>query len=100
MARVPSTRRARGAGLLVTAMLAAIPGVAAANDEEPLVLAHSTLATMVADLDADGEREVVAVRRHPADVERIVVEAWGMVGGGWRSLGSSTLERWDDEAGA
>lgn len=96
MVGVPSVRRARGSGIVVALLLAASPAPAAAADGS-IVLAADSLATMVADLDGDGVREVVAARRHPDGGNDLVVEAWGERGGSWTSLGSSRIERWSDE---
>jgi hypothetical protein len=100
MVGVPSVRRARGAGLFLALLLGIAPGTAAAGTSEPVLLAEQVLASTVADLDRNGEREVIAVRNHPDDARRLVVEAWGMIGDEWRSLGSTTLQRWDAEASA
>jgi hypothetical protein len=80
--------------------MAAVPGTAGAETGESVVLSEDSLASMAADLDGDGDREVIVVRRHPDDAVRTVVEAWGVTDGAWVSLGSTPLETWDAEAGA
>jgi hypothetical protein len=98
MAGVGGIPRARGLAIIVTVLAAlAAPAPADAADDGSLVLASDALTSMVADLDGDGDREIVAVRRHPDDSVRLVVEAWGMADGTWASIGSSPLERWDPE---
>jgi hypothetical protein len=98
MAGVGGIRRARGLAILVIALVALVaPAPVDAADDGSVVLASDALTSMVADLDGDGDREVVAIRRHPDDSERLIVEAWGTADGGWASIGSASLERWDAE---
>jgi len=105
VAGVGGERRSRGAipaALLAVAGLFLVPGPSMAADGEAVVLARGTLVAVVADLDGDGQREVVAVRPEPQDRIRYRVEAWGLRDGAWRSLGSTTLVRWDagDDSGS
>lgn len=98
MAGVPGARPALGAGFLISLLLAAIPGRVDA-DQGSIVLADDSLASIASDLDGDGAREVIAVRRHPDDGTDLVLEAWTERDGAWPSLGSSRIERWDGEEG-
>ena len=98
MAGVGGIPRARRLAVVVIALVALVaPAPADAADDGSVVLASDALTSMVADLDGDGDREVVALRRHPDDSERLIVDAWGMVDGAWASIGSASLERWDAE---
>lgn len=96
---VPSTRRVQGAGFLAALVLAGMPGRVAADAGGSVVLTEQAIASMAADLDGDGQGEVLIIRRNLDGDDRVLVEAWGMDGGEWRPVGSAAIERWDDDAG-
>jgi hypothetical protein len=93
----------RAGGTVPLAMCALLlSGTPAAGADERdasagIVLASGVMAGLVADLDGDGDGEVIAVLGPPDGAGPLVVQAWAEEAGSWSSLGRVPLVRWDDE---
>jgi hypothetical protein len=101
VAGVVRIRRAAGTVPLALCALLLSGTPAAGADERDasagIALAHGVMAGLVADLDEDGDGEVIAVLGPSDGAGPLVVQAWSEEGGSWTSLGRVPLERWDDD---
>nr|MDQ3345003.1 hypothetical protein [Chloroflexota bacterium] len=94
----------RGGGLTglvavaVTLTAFAHPAPVAAVDDPTLVLHGRTLTALTADLDGDGQGEIVRVVREPGAGPR-AVNVWTHAGFGWSDLGSAPLPLATDDDG-
>ncbi|MEO8245524.1 MAG: hypothetical protein ABI622_00255 [Chloroflexota bacterium] len=70
--------------------------VAAASPPAAITLPGATVASTVADIDADGVREIVRVGQ---DGGRTAVEVWDLDGGAWRLRASAPLLRYSSGLG-
>ena len=102
MARPASIPSGGIAAVLVFAAASwmALPGPAAAAARGGQILSRHALSSAAADLDGDGEREVVAVVAEPEEGSLLRVAVWGVRGGQWVSLGEEGIERWIARDGA
>ncbi len=82
--------------LAIVAILVAVPSlypgvgqVAAASPDDAPVLPGSALAALVADVDADGENEVVRLVDEPGP--GFTIEVWRLSPGGWEAVGTTAL---------
>jgi len=89
------------AGLLAVAVALtafAHPASVAGADDLTLVLPGTTLTALIADLDGDGQGEIVRVVREPGGGPR-AVNVWTHAGFGWSDLGSAPLPLATDDDG-
>ena len=87
--------RAIGALTLGGAMLVAVPATPAAASEEPAApvqLAEAALASVTADLDGDGEREIVLLVTDDLG-STVILEVWAFGGDAWALEGRANLLR-------
>jgi hypothetical protein len=101
VAGVVRVRRATGTvPLALCALLLSGLPVAGAEERDAsggIVLARGAMAGLVADLDEDGDGEVIAVLGPSDGAGPLAVQAWTEEAGSWSSLGRVPLERWDDD---
>ena len=101
MAGVARIQQAGGTVPLALCALLLSGTPAAGADEQDasagIALARGVMAGLVADLDGDGDGEVIAVQGPSDGAGPLVVQVWAEEGGSWASLGRVPLERWDDD---
>ena len=85
-----------GRGVIVVVLLfgglAAGPSGTAAAEEQSRTLPGTTLSALTADLDGDGEREIVRSLQAPGGVDN-TIDAWDHDGTGWSIIGSTPVPR-------
>jgi len=90
---VGSARHGGRAALIAAVAMAAAtlaPPPASAADDATVILPGTTITALTADLDGDGDREVVRLVQGEAGADHLL-EVWGHDGERWSAIGSDTL---------
>ena len=84
-------------GILAAVLLGAassfVPSTLAAADDATQVLPDITVTALTADLDGDGDREVVRLVQDEGNTLDFTVDSWEHDGAGWSMVGSARMPR-------